>query len=129
MAILPKNQASVSNNTRQPSEFDGIWLNIGMNVESTNEKGEKVINFVRLSRGVAVADLVKRKIYPNTDPELAEQFKRENQMIDEIQAAGLSLEEGGSWNTEILDVQLYRKIEEVDTAREDVAAEKIGIFK
>lgn len=107
-----------SSSAREVSEFDGIYLNIGVNVKDA-ETGEE--NFVRLKYGVAVSSLVPKKIYARQleeNPEYAAQLQIENQIIAEIQAASRNLEEGEGKDAPVLSVQLYR-------ASTDVAPEEI----
>ncbi len=94
----------------QNSEYQGLWINIGVSMAPA-PGSDATPAFVRLPRGVAVADLQPRKIYDNMDPEFAGQAKLMNQLIVEIQKKALTLEEGGSCPIN-LEVMLYRRQEE-----------------
>jgi len=115
---------------REVSEFDGGWLNIGVNATDP-ETGEPM--FVRLPLGVAVSDLAKkkRKLYASTikdNPAYAARVQIENAMIDQICEAFLNMGEGESLPTDMLDVQLYRKNEEVDADEVESAAPAFSLF-
>lgn len=125
--ISVKNTGSARNNNseREPSEFDGIWLNIGITTKD-EESGET--NFVRLPRGVAVSDLAPKKIYDSMSPEFAAQVALENKMIAEIQNAARQLAEGESKATAVLDVQLYKRQEESDASEINDATPELNLF-
>lgn len=128
-SVLGTTSRNTRNNEREVSEFDGGWLNIGINITPEGEDTK----FIRLPLGVAVADLAKRKrkIYQKTineNPELAAELKMENDMIDQICEAFLKLEEGESVATDILDVQLYRRNEEVEGEEMQDEAPSFNLF-
>lgn len=103
---------------REVSEFDGLWINVGVNTKD-EETGEE--NFVRLPRGIAVADLQTRKVYENMNEDFAADLNLTNSIIEMIREAGLQLEEGESKNIN-LSVQLYKRQEAVETAPVSKAA-------
>lgn len=99
---------------REVSEFDGGWLNIGINASIDGEN-----RFIRLPLGVALTDLSKRKrkIYKTTienNPERAAELQLENDMIDQLCTYFQGMEEGESVEIDSFAVQLYRKNEELD---------------
>lgn len=93
---------------REPSEFDGLWINAGVMV-SNGETEE----FVRLPRGIAISDLQPRKIYDSMDPKFAADSQIMNQVIAEIQKRASGLAEGESMPIN-LELRLYRKQEEAN---------------
>jgi len=134
MALTRQTRRSLINasasNDREVSEYDGVWLNIGINVKD-EDTGET--NFIRLPLGVAVADIAKKKrtIHANTlrdNPEYAARVAYENEMIDQICAAALSMEAGESMPTNTLDVQLFKKNEEVETSVEEGTKPQFSLF-
>lgn len=92
---------------RTPSEFDGYWLNLGVNMGT-----EESSSFVRLPRGIAVSDLKTRPVYENMDPTFAAQVTMMNNMIAAIQNKCRTLDEGASLTVN-MDAILYRKQEAV----------------
>lgn len=113
MSVISTPSKRTNNNRRdEVSEFDGIWLNIGVQMGG---EGEDEPTFVRLPRGVAVSDLQVRKVYATMDPDFAAQVTLMNQIIELVQAKGLTLEEGESVPI-ALEVQLYRRQEEENVA-------------
>lgn len=117
-------------NEREVSEFDGGWINVGVNITDP-ETGEA--SFVRLPLGISVADIAKRKrkIYPKTieeNPSYAAELQIENDMIDQICDMFRSMDEGQSVATDVLDVQLYRRNEEVASEDVKVDAPKFSLF-
>lgn len=113
MSVISTPTRRTNNNRRdETSEFDGIWLNIG--VQMGGEDGADPV-FVRMPRGVAVSDLQVRKVYSTMDPDFAAQVTLMNQVIELVQAKGLELEEGESVPI-ALEVQLYRRQEEEDVS-------------
>lgn len=111
---------------REESEFDGLWINVGVNMKD-EESGET--SFVRLPRGVAVSDLKPQKMYASMDPDRAAQANLMNQLIDMIQTRASELGEGEAVSIN-LEAQLYRRQEEtvapVSTAGND--ALKAALF-
>jgi hypothetical protein len=112
--------ASASKNTRRsktmgeertPDEFEGFWLNPGVYV-GTDEK----YRHVRMNRGVAVSDLVEKKIYDSMDPDYAEELIELNKVVRAIRRRCKTLKEGESVVVN-LPVVLYRRIEESDVAQ------------
>ena len=95
----------------ETNEFDGFWLNLG--VQMGNE-GEET-TFVRLPRGVAVSDLKPRKVYESMDPDYAAQTSLMNRLITIIQGKCAGMEEGQSIPIN-LEVVLYRRQEETEVA-------------
>lgn len=129
-SVLGNTSRNTRSAEREVSEYDGGWLNIGVNI-TDSETGDT--KFIRLPLGVSVADLAKRKrkIYPKTieeNPAYAAELQIENDMIDQVCAMLLQMEEGESVATDVLDVQLYRRNEEVDTADVAVDAPKFNLF-
>lgn len=94
---------------RQESEFDGLWINVG--VHSSDEEGEE--KFVRLPRGIAVSDLVDHKVYANTNEDWAAEATLANTIMNLIREEGMKLDEGESMPVN-LSVQLYRRQETVE---------------
>ncbi len=120
MSIISSSKANTKTSDREPSVHDGMWINVGVVVVNpeTNEE-----SFIRLSRGIAISDLQPKKIYPNMSAEFASQIAVENQMLAEIQAAALNLEEGESISSDVLVVQLYRRNEETEGNTAPVGSE------
>lgn len=108
----------------ETSEFEGLWINVGVNMAAAEKDGEPI--FVRLPRGVAVSDLKSRKIYDNMDPEFASQANLMNQLIAEIQKKAATLKEGESIPIN-LEVQLYRRQEE--SVKSDTPMENADLAK
>lgn len=107
----------------EDDEFQGLWINVGVNMAPEVEGEEPT--FVRLPRGVAVSDLKLRKIYDNMDPEFASQANLMNQLIEEIRKKALTLKEGESININ-LEAQLYRRQEESKIAETPVENEALA---
>lgn len=103
---------------REVSEFEGLWINVG--VMTGDENDEDSQSFNRLPRGIAVEDLVTRKVYDNMDPDFASSVRLMNQIIEMIRRKGLELDEGEAIPLN-LSVQLYRRQEEAqDNGTDDV---------
>lgn len=109
-----RNNSANQNNQfadREPSPYDGLWLNIGMHIKHP-ETGE--ILFIRISQGVPVRALQMTNITKRTNPEFAFQANMANRITHQIQKACESLEEGEYRNLGNLTVSLYRQGEAVD---------------
>lgn len=100
-------RTSTASAARTPSEYDGYWLNLGIDMGT-----EEASTFVRLPRGIAVSDLKTRPVYENMDPVFAAQVIMMNKMIAAIQSKCKSLEEGDSLPVN-MNAVLYRKQEAV----------------
>lgn len=100
-----------SNSSDEVSEFDGCWLNLGVNITKENEDKDTTEVFVRLPLGVPVAQLKTRPVYETMDPDFASQVAMSNQMITLIQEACNELAEGEGKEIN-LSVQVYRRQEE-----------------
>jgi hypothetical protein len=111
------NRRSGNSRNDQPSEFEGIWLNIGVMTGDENDPENQ--RFLRLPRGVAIEDLQTRRVYDTMDPDFAEDVHTTNNLIKTLQELGLELEEGESMNLN-LSVQIYRRQE----AQEDAGPTK-----
>lgn len=119
------NTRATSRRDDTPSEYAGIWLNFGVQMNT----GDGESKYVRLPRGVAVEDLQTKKVFPTMDPDYAAEVTLVNQLIELIREAGLKLEEGGSQSIN-LEAQIYKRMEEsepVQTA-EDTSALKGMLF-
>jgi len=121
-----KSNVAGSANTRTPSEYDGLWINVGVSMGDTEEDS----TFVRLPRGIAVSDLKPRKVYDNMDPDFAAQVNLMNQLVMIIQKKCLELNEGEAVPIQ-LEAQLYRRKEEVAAqptpkANDDLASALFG---
>lgn len=112
------NAPTASNNSRAPSEYDGIWINAGVCIPADEEGGED--RFVRLNRGIAVSDLLPKRMYEAMSPDHAAEAQVINSVVENIQRHGLLLAEGES-KTINLELRLYRKQEETDV-KVDAAA-------
>lgn len=124
VSVKPTQRGTRAPIINEVSEYDGLWINIGVSMASAEEGG--MPTFVRLPRGVAVSDLQPRKIYDNMAADFAGQVNLMNQLIEEIQKKSLTLAEGESCPIN-LEVTLYRRQEEsakTDTpmANADLAA-------
>ena len=130
MSIIsnPSTTTTAAAGQREPSEYDGMWINVGVNVQ--DPENPEQTQFIRLSRGIAIGDLKPKKIYPNMSPEFAAQVKIENRMLMEIQQKALTLEEGESVSSDALAVQVYRRNEEIDqdTISSEDEAESLNLF-
>lgn len=117
-SIVSNKRSSAAANAVETSEYDGFWINVGVYIgEGENQK------FVRLPRGIAVSDLVARKLYESMDPEFATQVHIMNEMIAGIQEMCLKANEGkpmteGQSMTINLSAQLYRRQEGTEAAPE-----------
>lgn len=113
---------------REESEFDGLWINVGVETALEGTDGEEA-KFVRLPRGIAVSDLVDHKVYASTNPDWAEEANIANAVMEAIRQKGLTLEEGEAVTME-LSVQLYRRQEQVEqvAASADTKAISAQIF-
>lgn len=117
ISAVSKNRATTKTTAeREASEFDGFWLNLG--VQHGSEEDSK---FVRLPRGVAVSDLKLRKVYENMDPDFAAEVNLMNNIITLIQKKCAGLAEGEAIPIN-LGVVLYRRQEEAEVAPDPVAS-------
>ena len=105
-----RRQVAGSTAVQETNEFDGFWLNLGVQMGS-----EEASTFVRLPRGVAVSDLKPRKVYESMDPEYAAQTALMNRLITLIQSKCTGMSEGDSIPIN-LEVVLYRRQEESEVA-------------
>ena len=132
MAFTYKSTAAKSNVTninqnsqteREPSEYDGIYVNFGIPMTID---GEEV--FARLPhRAVALADLELYKVTERTrqnNPRWAAQADQINAVIVAMRKGGLTLEEGEGSPLK-LGLQLFRA--EPKTDAEPVAAVEIDV--
>lgn len=103
-------KARNASSTRQESEYDGLWINVGVHSKD-EETGEE--NFVRLPRGIAVADLVDHKVYANTNEDWAAEATLANTIMNLLREEGMKLGEGEAMPVN-LSVQLYRRQEAVE---------------
>lgn len=116
---MPERKTNTTNRNngtnREPSPYDGLWINFGPSSIQKDEEGNEVEVFHRLPRGVAVSDLQPHRIYATTKPDWAKEAALVNAVIEAIQAKGLTLEEGESVPLK-LDVVLYRRQEALEGA-------------
>lgn len=111
--VTKSNRRKKTQADSEKSEFDGLWINVGV-VTSDEETGEETFN--RLPRGIAVADLDLHKVYASTherNPAWAEEATVVNALINKIREVASQLEEGEAKPAQ-LAVQLYRKQEQVE---------------
>lgn len=89
----------------EESEFQGFWLNVGVMTDTGN--------FARLNRGIAVDDLMTRRVYESTDPGYAAEVSLTNQIVNAIKkrATKKKLGEGEHIVLKNLTVVLYRRQE------------------
>lgn len=104
--ITPISSRTRKNTVRETDEFEGLWLNPG--IEVGDEKDPK---FLRLPRGIAVSDLKPRKIYESMDPDFATETAMMNDVIQQIQDEALKLGEGESIVIN-MPMRIYRRQEE-----------------
>ena len=109
--LATNNNKRTATSNREKSEFDGLWINVG--VYSAFEGGEGNEKFVRLPRGIAVDDLLDHKVYPNTNEDWAAEATLANTIMGLIREEGLKLGEGKAMPIN-LSVQLYRRQEAVE---------------
>lgn len=107
-------QTNVSSKEREPSEFDGIYVNVGIPMTID---GEEV--FARLPhRAVALADLELYNVTERTrknNPRWAQQADQINGVIAAMREGGLGLEQGEGAPLK-LALQLFRAEEKSDVA-------------
>ena len=111
MAFTVKKTRKAANESEK-SEFDGLWINVGVVTSDEDGTDQK---FNRLPRGIAVADLELNKVYASTherNPEWAEEANVVNALITKIREVAMTLEEGEAKPVQ-LNVQLYRRQEQV----------------
>ena len=120
------NRNSNAGNKRQPSEFDGFFLNPGLTMKDKDTGEER---FVKLNRGIFVSDLQPRKVYDTTPPEMAAEIIMINNVISAIQARCKTLEPGGSIKMNF-EMELYRKMDEADQVADiqDLATVDAALF-
>jgi len=116
--------------SQEKSEFDGLWINVGVVTEQTDEEGNTNEKFNRITRGIAVSDLVDHKVYASTNPDWAAEANLVNQIHAAIREASLELEEGEARPVN-LSVQVYRRQEQVEqvapaAAQEDIKSQLFG---
>ena len=89
----------------EESEFQGFWLNAGIRMPNGN--------FARLNRGIAIDDLVTRKVYESTDPEYAKEIALTNKAVAILRklATKKRMAEGEAIPLPNLELVLYRKQE------------------
>jgi len=111
---VTKTRKTNRNNESEKSEFDGLWINVGV-VTADEEDGAEP-KFNRLPRGIAISDLVEHKVYASTherNPDWAEEATVVNALINKIREVASTLEEGEAKPVQ-LSVQLYRKQAQVE---------------
>lgn len=96
----------------EADEFEGVWINPGLNV-ATGEGDET--KHVRFNRGIALSDLKPRKLYESMDPEFAAEQQLLNDRLEAILERARTLEEGESVTLN-LQLVLYRRQEEAAVA-------------
>ena len=114
---------------REPSEYDGLWINVGVEIEVDGET-----YFARLNKGIAVADLELAKISPRTvesNPSYAKQLQAANTVVQALRKGGLQMDHGDSSPLK-LSTQIYR-VEEAsqnmpEISESDVDAAAANIF-
>jgi hypothetical protein len=111
---------------REPSEFDGYWLNIGRECQNP-ETGETF--FARISQGVPVASLQATTITARTSPEFAAQAKIGNSIMKAIQNACKAMNEGDFLNLGNLQIVLYRAGEVLVDDSDDITFDIFGKTK
>lgn len=107
--VMTSGRRGNTRNTRrqsEESEFDGIWLNLGKTSKDTG-------NFVRFNRGVALSDLIPKKLYEGMDDEFRSESVFMNKMLKALQTKAETLDEGESVSVK-LEVVLYRRQEGLD---------------
>lgn len=122
-----------SRNTRlaavAETKSDPLWLNLGMYITAPTEEDPAATKFVRLPRGVCVADLVPKKIYQGTSEQNRSEITLINQVLQHIQDAGSKLTSGESIKIN-LDVELYHRQDDIVdvTPATDNAELKLNLF-
>jgi hypothetical protein len=116
----PRNPAE-----REVSEYDGIWINFGIQTKDP-DSGEEV--FVRIGRGVPVSDLVVKPVYNNMDPAFAAEVGLQNDVIQQLQQRALQLEAGESIDVRMLSVSMLRRNEPVEATATEKPGTKFDIF-
>jgi hypothetical protein len=109
--------APTARRERQPSEFDGFYLNAGPCVEA--DEGEDP-RFLRLNRGIALSDLVMGKIYPNMSEEFASDTAILNDVIESLQERAREMEDGESVVVN-LELRLYKTQKEAEVTKDPEA--------
>lgn len=111
---------------REPSEFDGCWINVGPTMAGATPEENK---HVRLPRGIAVSDMQPQRVYATMDPDYAAQVTLVNQVIAVIQDKCRNLAEGESVSIN-LDVVLYKRQEEaeVEVNKTEIADLSAALF-
>ncbi len=113
MTVVTSISRAAARSTREASEFDGLYINAGICVAGEGKDAED--KFVRLPRGIAVADLKPKKVYDSMDANWAAETAIVNQVIAQIQAKAAGLAEGESLPIN-LELRLYRRQEEATVA-------------
>lgn len=109
VAMTSKNTRRAARSTTaipaEESEFQGFWLNVGVMTDTGS--------FARLNRGIAVDDLMTRRVYESTDPAYAAEVSLTNQIVTAIKkhATSKKLGEGEHIVLKNLTVVLYRRQE------------------
>ena len=87
------------------SEFQGFWINVGIKMPNGQ--------IARLNRGIAVDDLVTRKVYESTDPQYAKEIALTNKAVAILRKLSTKkrMDEGEAIPLPNLTVFLYRKQE------------------
>lgn len=118
-----KTQTAGAAATEDKSEFDGLWINVGVVTEQEDSEGNTVEKFNRITRGIAVSDLTDHKVYASTNPEWAAEATLVNKIHAAIRKASLGLEEGEARPIN-LSVQVYRRQEQVETVAADTTSDE-----
>lgn len=121
--VMSSGRRSSTGNRRQSiyeeqgtAEFEGIYLNPGIWIASTDEEGNDIPGterFARLNKGVALSDLLVQKVYENTRAETAEEVLETNEIVEALREKAPELAEGEMVVVNVSCV-LYRKQEGVE---------------
>jgi hypothetical protein len=129
MSVIERvsNNTRTKSNTRVADEYEGIYLNPGVFVQ--DEEGEK--KFLRFNRGIALSDLITKKIYTSMSEDFAADTTILNERIEAMRERALKLGEGEHVVLNI-PIVLYRRQEAEESAptpksaKKDIAAELFG---
>lgn len=119
---LSGNKAPAANNAQRPQAE--IFINVGIPVQMPNEQGEMEEVFLSLPYGLALDNMSELVIRGNNQ-QWNDQAAARNELLKALVKMGSSLEAGTGTGLPKLQVQLYRRKEQVEHTASNNAVSQI----
>lgn len=121
-ALSGNKSAPAANNAQRPQAE--IFINVGIPVQMPNENGEMEEVFLSLPYGLAL-DTMSELVIRGNNQQWNDQAAARNELLKALVKMGTSLEAGNGTELPKLQVQLYRRKEQVEHTASNNAVSQI----